>query len=106
MAETIARARLRVCEVVLRPGIPEKQPRRGFLLMWEDVPYILIKVDPKPQEAGKHNSKPRRKKGKNYVLISPYFPRGFLQNGTFSCSRTKALLKLLSVFLLHKAKLS
>ena len=78
---------------------------RGFLLTWEDVPYILIKVDPKPQEAGKHNSKPRRKKGKNYVLISPYFPRGFFQNGTLSCSRTKALLKLLSVFCYTKRNL-
>ena len=65
--------RQRMCEL----GLAEDFYRRG-----KDVPYILIKVDPKPQEAGKHNSKPRRKKGKNYVLISPYFPGGFLQNGT------------------------
>jgi hypothetical protein len=66
-----------MCEL----GLAEDFYRRG-----KDVPYILIKVDPKPRKAGRHNSKPRRKeerkKGKKLRLDFVLFPRGISLNGT------------------------
>ena len=59
-----------MCEL----GLAEDFYRRG-----KDVPYILIKVDPKPEKQEDIiQSQKGRKKGKNYDLILPYFPGEFL----------------------------
>ena len=66
--------RRRMCEL----GLAEDFYRRG-----KDVPYILIKVDPKPRKAGRHNSKPRRKKERQKLRLDfTLFPRGISLNGT------------------------
>ena len=63
-----------MCEL----GLAEDFYRRG-----KDVPYILIKVDPKPRKAGRHNSKPRRKKERQKLRLDfTLFPRGISLNGT------------------------
>ena len=63
-----------MCEL----GLAEDFYRRG-----KDVPYILIKVDPKPRKAGRHNSKPRRKKERQKLRLDfTLFPQGISLNGT------------------------